>query len=79
MIVSLNEVQAMATKAASGCGLAWGIAEEAGLATRWLCARGFRGADKMLHALEQHQACQLRIEVEASSLAIIADVDPVPI
>lgn len=39
MIVSLNEVEARALKAARGAGLAWGLAEEAGAAARFLAAR----------------------------------------
>lgn len=43
MNLALNEVQAMATKAARGSGYDWGIAEEAGFAARWLCAHGLDG------------------------------------
>lgn len=43
MTMSLNEVDAMARKAARGAGLEWGLAEEAGRATRWLCAQGLDG------------------------------------
>ena len=43
MTMSLNEVEAMARKAARGAGLEWGLAEDAGRATRWLCAQGLDG------------------------------------
>lgn len=43
MTFSLNEVDATAKKAARGAGHSWGMAEEAGRATRWLCAHGFDG------------------------------------
>ncbi|MCI2398512.1 DUF3726 domain-containing protein [Aliiroseovarius subalbicans] len=43
MILSLNEVEAMAKKAARGAGYSWGMAEEAGRATRWLCAQSQPG------------------------------------
>ncbi len=43
MNVSLNEVEATAKKAARGAGYPWGLAEEAGKATRWLCARNIDG------------------------------------
>ncbi|MEO1551886.1 MAG: DUF3726 domain-containing protein [Pseudomonadota bacterium] len=43
MTVSLGEVEALAKKAARGAGLSWGLAEEAGFATRWLCARHVDG------------------------------------
>lgn len=43
MILSLNEVDATAKKAARGAGYPWGLAEEAARATRWLCAQGQDG------------------------------------
>jgi hypothetical protein len=39
MIVSLNEVETTILKAARGAGMAWGLAEEAAQAARWLAAR----------------------------------------
>ena len=39
MTWSLGEVEAMARKAARGAGYAWGVADEAGHAVRWLEAR----------------------------------------
>lgn len=41
---SLNEVEAMAKKAAKGAGYTWGEAEDAARAVRWLEARGLTGA-----------------------------------
>ncbi len=35
---SLSEIQAQCRKAARGAGLAWGLAEEAGMACRWLAS-----------------------------------------
>lgn len=43
MILSLNEVETTAKKAARGAGYPWGLAEEAGKASRWLCARDIDG------------------------------------
>ena len=43
MSFSLNEVEVTAKKAARGAGYSWGLAEEAGKATRWLCAQGLDG------------------------------------
>ena len=40
---SLNELEAMARKAARGAGYSWGLAEEVGKATRWLSAAGLPG------------------------------------
>ena len=41
---SLNEIESLAKKATRGAGYSWGLAEEAGKATRWLCAAGLPGA-----------------------------------
>ena len=49
---SLNEVDAMAKKALRGAGYSWGMAEEAGKATRWLCARDLDGCGALLDLLE---------------------------
>lgn len=43
MTLSRNEIEAIAKRAARGAGYPWGIAEEAGRAVRWLCARGLDG------------------------------------
>ena len=43
MTFSLNEVEALAKKAARGAGYTWGLAEEAGKAVRWLCAHDIDG------------------------------------
>ena len=45
MTWSLNEIESLAKKATRGAGRDWGLAEEAGKATRWLCAAGWPGAD----------------------------------
>ena len=52
MDYSLNEYEALAYKAARGCGLAWGLAEEAGKAVRTLSALGLESAPILLEALE---------------------------
>jgi len=51
MHVSLNEVLAMATKAAAAAGLPIGLAEEAGHAATWLCAQGEDGVGAVLQAI----------------------------
>ncbi len=40
---SLNEIEALAKRAARGAGLSWGMAEEAGRATRWLASHDLAG------------------------------------
>jgi len=52
---SLNEIEGLARKAARGAGLDWGLAEEAGKATRWLCAAGWPGADLLAGLLTRNQ------------------------
>ena len=48
---SLNEIEALARKAARGAGFEWGLTEEAGQAVRWLEARGLPGAKALEFAL----------------------------
>lgn len=52
MIVSLNEVEVMATKAANGAGRPWGLAQEAGMAAARLEAVGLAGARCLLRLIE---------------------------
>lgn len=42
--LSGGETESLARKAARGAGLPWGLAEEAGMAARWLAERGLPGA-----------------------------------
>ncbi|KRS17283.1 DUF3726 domain-containing protein [Roseovarius indicus] len=51
MTWSLNEIEALARKAARGGGMDWGPAEETGKATRWLCAAGWPGASALAELL----------------------------
>jgi hypothetical protein len=41
--LSLSEIEAIALKAARGAGMAWGLAEEAAFATRWMAEQGVDG------------------------------------
>jgi len=54
MTFSLNEIETMGKRAARGAGLAWGLAEEAGKAARWLTARGLPGAEALGEVLTRH-------------------------
>jgi hypothetical protein len=49
--LSRNETESLCQKAARGAGLSWGLAEEAGFATRWLAARGIDGTVPLLSLL----------------------------
>ena len=60
MLCSLNEVRALATGAARGAGLPWGVADEAGRAARWLEARGLAGLSALDGALERLSAADWR-------------------
>lgn len=55
MFVSLNEIDVSAKRAARGVGLPWGLAEEAGKAARWLCARGLAGVSVLVPLLLDDQ------------------------
>ena len=59
MSVSLNEVEAAAKRAARGAGYPWGLAEEAGKSTRWLCGQGMDGANALAQLLRQGLAAAL--------------------
>ena len=52
MTYSLNEIQALAKKSARGAGLPWGLADEAGKAVRWLCARDLPGCETLCALLD---------------------------
>ena len=56
MRYALTEVETMARKAARGAGLSWGMAEEAGMAARWLCAMGLDGCAALAEVLDQADA-----------------------
>jgi hypothetical protein len=49
---SLGEIEAMAKKAARGAGYSWGLADEAGAATRFLCAQGLPGCETLARLLD---------------------------
>ncbi|MDW5317062.1 DUF3726 domain-containing protein [Rhizobium sp. PL01] len=50
--LSFNEVQSSARKAAAGAGLAYGVAEDIGIAAAWLSARGIDGIAATIRAVE---------------------------
>lgn len=56
MTQSLNEIEALAKKAARGAGHSWGLAEEAGKAVRWLSAFGPDGPRALADALDRADA-----------------------
>jgi hypothetical protein len=60
---SLSELEALARDAAHGAGLAWGLAEEAGFAVRWLAARQLPGPALAAGWLER------RAELDPAGLA----------
>lgn len=68
MTLSLNEVEALAKKAARGAGYPWGIAEETGKAVRWLCAAGVDGCEVLAEYLTGCDGTDLsaRIAVQGS-------------
>ncbi len=50
--VSLAEIDAMGLKAARGAGFAWGMAQEAGRAARWLASYGLPGPETLANLLQ---------------------------
>ena len=54
MRCSLNEVEGLARRAARGAGMPWGLAEEAGKATRWLAERGLPAPALLAELLERN-------------------------
>ena len=54
MILSLNEIETTALKAARGAGFAWGLAEEIGVAARVLASCGLDVAPLLAGLLEAH-------------------------
>ncbi|MEX0308081.1 MAG: DUF3726 domain-containing protein [Ruegeria sp.] len=65
MSFSLNEVEATAKRATRGAGYAWGVAEEAAKATRWLCAQGLDGVTELSRLLEHGFASSIGDHVPA--------------
>lgn len=59
MSYSLNETEALCRKAARGAGYAWGLAEDAGRAARWLEARGLLGLQALAGLLEECEGIAL--------------------
>ncbi|MGB7243103.1 MAG: DUF3726 domain-containing protein [Sulfitobacter sp.] len=51
MTHSLNEIEALAKRAARGAGLSWGMAEEAAKATRWLASHNLPGVELLADVL----------------------------
>jgi len=49
---SINEVAALARKAARGAGYSWSMADEAAFATGWLCRQGLDGAALLANHLK---------------------------
>ena len=66
MIVSLNEIESLALKAARGAGMSWGLAEEAAAAAAWLAQQALPWAETLASVLrEAHMASPPRIEGHA--------------
>lgn len=68
MTLSLNEVEALAKKAARGAGYPWGIAEETGKAVRWLCASDVDGCAALAAYLTECDGTDLsgRVSVQGN-------------
>ena len=77
--LSLGEAEALARKAARGAGFSWGMAEEAGRALRWLCARGLPGGAALARLLASPDAagpaCPLALGAAFADRAGLAEAD----
>jgi len=58
---SLGEIAALATKAARGSGMDWGLADEAGYAVKWLQRRQLPGVAALCRYLSWRQAGEITI------------------
>lgn len=67
MSYSLNEIEAMAKRAARGAGLSWGLAEEAAKGTRWLASFGFDGPLLLTQLLEMND-CRAAVDFSPMTL-----------
>jgi hypothetical protein len=56
MIVSRNEIESLALKAARGAGMSWGLAEEAAVAAGWLAEQALPWAETLAGVLAQAHA-----------------------
>lgn len=57
ILLSYNEIQSIARKAASGAGLPHGVAEEVGNAAAWLSIRGVDAISLVVDALAEGEGC----------------------
>jgi len=58
---SLGEIGALATKAARGSGMDWGLADEAGYAVKWLQRRQLPGVAALCRYLSWRQVGEITI------------------
>jgi hypothetical protein len=78
MKFSMNEVEAQAKKATRGAGYSWGLAEDAGKATRWLCHQGLDGVAELASLLQEapdEKTCALVQGTRLSDAALRAPTD----
>ena len=62
MILSFNEIEALASKATRGAGLDWGLAEEAAAAARWLAERGLDWSSAVLLRCRTRASQDMHVE-----------------
>jgi hypothetical protein len=80
MLLSMNEIETIVTKAAQGRGLDYGVAVEIGAAARWLCTRGFDGITEAVSVLSgagDSGVTVSRLGLQAVDLAV-ATARPIP-
>ncbi len=77
-VYSLAEIDAQCRKAARGAGCAWGIAEEAGRAARWLAAYGLPGPKVLAELFSGARSCKLTVPEEAGPWCADKPICPLP-
>jgi hypothetical protein len=77
VIVSLNEIEGVALKAARGAGLAWGVAEEVAEAAGWLARRDVPWAaalaDLLQHGVGAGEASPIEAGIRLADRALLAE------
>jgi hypothetical protein len=76
LMVSLNEIQVTARKAVQGCGLVYGLAEEAAVAAQFLARSGLSVIPLLADLLEDVEGIQLNPLIVGPSLGDRLLLDP---
>ena len=73
--LSLTEIDALCRKAARGGGCPWGMAEEAGRASRWLASHGLPGPEALAALLDTPRDCRCGAATQGPGCALNLGVE----